>query len=303
MNLNHVTIIASNLARSVSFYEALGLTMIVHEPPNYARFRLPHGQATLSVLVTAEARPMGSEQSRIFFECADLDERCASLAAAGVKFAQSPTEMPYRWREAHLRDPDEHDVRLYRAGPDRLFPPARQAGHEVVQDAGAEATDVHLEQFDGPRNELRHLFELADDSAQAIDRYLGLGDVIVARQGAKILGHIQLITCSDNDLEVQSLAVLPAHCRQGIASRLLASAAHCGAERQSRRIKLKTAIASLDALAFYLRRGFRISGIARDTFTPERGYAEDARLGGIPLTDAIELDLMLPGRIAGVAAD
>ena len=33
--------------------------------------------------------------------------------------------MPYLWREARLRDPDGHDVRLYFAGENRLNPPWR----------------------------------------------------------------------------------------------------------------------------------------------------------------------------------
>jgi hypothetical protein len=31
--------------------------------------------------------------------------------------------MDYLWREARLADPDGHELRLYRAGPNRLNPP------------------------------------------------------------------------------------------------------------------------------------------------------------------------------------
>jgi len=33
MNLNHVTLIVTDLERSVRFYETLGVEMIVHAPP------------------------------------------------------------------------------------------------------------------------------------------------------------------------------------------------------------------------------------------------------------------------------
>lgn len=125
MKLNHVTIIVAELDRSIDFYTRLGLQPIVHAPPRYARFVLPGNEATFSIEVTPDARPMGPEQAQIFFECDDLDERCAALEQAGLVFVQPPTDMPYLWREARLRDPDGHDIRLYRAGRNRLYPPWR----------------------------------------------------------------------------------------------------------------------------------------------------------------------------------
>src|SRR5437870_1084857 len=37
-------------------------------------------------------------------------------------FDQDPTDMFYLWREARLQDPDGHDLRLYKAGDNRLNP-------------------------------------------------------------------------------------------------------------------------------------------------------------------------------------
>jgi len=54
MRLNHVTLIVTNLERSMVFYRALGLVPIVHEPPRYARFVCPDGDESLSVEVTGE---------------------------------------------------------------------------------------------------------------------------------------------------------------------------------------------------------------------------------------------------------
>lgn len=125
MRLNHVTIIVADLERSIAFYQRLGLKLIVKSPPRYARFIVPGNEATFSVEVTPDARAMGPEQAQIFFECDDLDERCAALAHAGFEFRQPPTDMSYLWREARLCDPDGHDIRLYRAGENRLNPPWR----------------------------------------------------------------------------------------------------------------------------------------------------------------------------------
>jgi catechol 2,3-dioxygenase-like lactoylglutathione lyase family enzyme len=125
MKFNHVTIIVSELERSKAFYRDLGLELIVDAPPRYARFVVPGNEATFSIEVTADAGPMGPNQAQLFFECDDLDERYEKLVAAGMQFEQAPTDMSYLWREARLRDPDGHDIRLYRAGENRLNPPWR----------------------------------------------------------------------------------------------------------------------------------------------------------------------------------
>ena len=121
MRLNHVTLIVTNLERSVMFYESLGLVPVVHEPPRYARFRCPDSDETLSIEVTGE--PPAPARAQLFFECQDLDETVARLKAQGLQFDQEPTDMPYLWREARVRDPDEHDIRLYFAEDNRLNPP------------------------------------------------------------------------------------------------------------------------------------------------------------------------------------
>ena len=121
MRLNHVTLIVTNFERSATFYRALGLVPIVHEPPRYARFRCPESDETLSVEVTGE--PPAPARAQLFFECLDLDRTVAQLKTKGLVFEQDPTDMSYLWREARLRDPDGHDIRLYFAADNRLNPP------------------------------------------------------------------------------------------------------------------------------------------------------------------------------------
>ncbi len=121
MKLNHVTLIVTDFERSTAFYRSLGLVAVVHEPPRYARFRCPDGDETLSVEVTGESPTPARAQ--LFFECPDLDHTVAQLKAQGLDFDQDPTDMPYLWREARIRDPDGHDIRLYFAGENRLNPP------------------------------------------------------------------------------------------------------------------------------------------------------------------------------------
>ena len=82
MRLNHVTLIVTELRRSLRFYRALGLVPIVHEPPRYARLQSPDGDWTLSIEVTGEAALPPRVQ--LYFECEALDERVALLRAVGL---------------------------------------------------------------------------------------------------------------------------------------------------------------------------------------------------------------------------
>jgi catechol 2,3-dioxygenase-like lactoylglutathione lyase family enzyme len=123
MRFNHVTLDVADLERSKRFYTALGLVQIVDSPPRYARFLLPNGDATLSVEVTDSERDPRPDRAQLYFECDALDETVAALEATGIVFDQEPTDMFYLWREARLRDPDGHELRLYFAGENRLDPP------------------------------------------------------------------------------------------------------------------------------------------------------------------------------------
>ncbi|CAN5154663.1 hypothetical protein BH10PSE1_BH10PSE1_02550 [soil metagenome] len=123
MNLNQVTVEVTDIPRSRAFYERLGLTLIVSSD-HYARFVCPAPQentaATFSIHVADVVRPNGTG---IYFESADLDERVASLKAAGFVFDNGPADQTWLWREAWLSDPDGNRLCLYLAGPNRIDPP------------------------------------------------------------------------------------------------------------------------------------------------------------------------------------
>ena len=126
MNLNHATLCVSDLDRSVAFYRQLGLIQIVADQ-GYARFVCPDGDTTLSLHCDAAAGPVESAVSVIslHFETERLDELVDELERAGIGFEQQPTDQPYLWREAILRDPDGHRIFIYHAGVNRLSPPWR----------------------------------------------------------------------------------------------------------------------------------------------------------------------------------
>jgi ribosomal protein S18 acetylase RimI-like enzyme len=147
---------------------------------------------------------------------------------------------------------------------------------------------VALDWFHGPRSELAELFSLADDSAAAIAAYRDDGDVLVAREGDRVVGHAQVLRHGDEELEVKSLAVLPAKRRAGIGRRLLERVAAEARARGYARVVLSTATADVELLRYYQRLGFRLVRVEPDVFTPENGYPE-VTVDGIPLRDRVWL--------------
>lgn len=128
MRLNQITASARDLAASITFYQALGLRLIVRND-HYARFECPDADggepATFSLHLDPAAQ--GVTATVIYFEEDDLDATVARLKAAGLLFDSDPVDQTWQWREARLRDPAGNAVCLYRAGAIRRFPPWRLA--------------------------------------------------------------------------------------------------------------------------------------------------------------------------------
>ncbi len=123
MNLNQITVPSKDLNTSIPFYEILGLQLIVKSMPHYARFICPDGQSTFSIQQTNEL-PIGNG-IHVYFECEALDTYVSQLQNKGIIFTQLPTDQPWLWREARLKDPDGNVIVLYFAGENRLNPPWR----------------------------------------------------------------------------------------------------------------------------------------------------------------------------------
>lgn len=123
MNLNQVTIPSIDVEKSIAFYEAIGLRIIVKALPHYARFECTNGDATFSIH-KVEKLPEG-EGVYVYFETQNLDEEVAHLRENGIQFDLLPTDQSWLWREARLKDPDSNQLILYFAGDNRKNPPWR----------------------------------------------------------------------------------------------------------------------------------------------------------------------------------
>ena len=122
MNLNQVTLTATDVEQSASFYRRMGFTQIV-SAPHYARFACPEGDATFSI--HRAERPVSGTGVVVYFECAQLDDKVTQLRAAGFTFVKLPTDERWLWREARLEDPAGNVLCLFWAGENRKNPPWR----------------------------------------------------------------------------------------------------------------------------------------------------------------------------------
>ena len=114
--LNQYSLPVRDYAAARSFYQALGLRLIVDSPDQpYGRFETAGG-ATLS---------LHSDTPAIYFECDDLDGRLAELSAEGIVPLTGPVDQSWGWREAWFADPTGNRLCLYSAGEHRRFPPWR----------------------------------------------------------------------------------------------------------------------------------------------------------------------------------
>lgn len=146
----------------------------------------------------------------------------------------------------------------------------------------------------GPREPLRPLFELAEDSPTQLDSYFESGRVLVAVCGDRVLGHLQVTeTGLPEQVEIKSMAVLVSHRRHGVGRALIAAAIELARQESRSTLLVATAAADVDNLRFYQRAGFRMRSIERDAFTTATGYAEGASVSGIELRDRVWLDLAL----------
>ncbi len=157
---------------------------------------------------------------------------------------------------------------------------------------GHKARDaVAIGPYSGSRRALRHLFELAEDSASALDTYLDDGIVLVAETAGALVGHLQLIVPHDAaEAEIKNMGVIEPLRGRGIGKALVAAALDAARAAGATRMVVATAAADVGNLRFYQRQGFRMRTVDRDAFTAATGYPGPIVIDGIELRDRVWLD-------------
>jgi len=278
-----------DLARSAAFYHGLlGLHVRGgfndHDGYDGMFFALPGGVEL--ELTTGQVDPEpGTDDELLVLYAGTADEVQAigaHLVAAGVQTAANPNPYWNRFGQTFL-DPDGYRIVIAQSqpgtGPERIPP------------------QVEIDWHVGPRDQIRPLFELAEDSQTQLDHYIDQGRVLVAVRGPTVVGHLQLVpTTQPGQIELKNMAVLPEHQGAGIGRELVVVAARRSAADGWSRMVVATAAADIGNLRFYQRLGFRMLSIDRDAFTTATGYPDPIVIDGIALRDRVwlERDLKLP---------
>lgn len=162
--------------------------------------------------------------------------------------------------------------------------------------SAADRETLRIEWFVGDREELRSLFSEAEDSSVQLAAYINLGQVLVAREGGLVVGHLQLVpTGESTEIELKSMAVDRARRGSGIGRLLVEAAIRHSADAGLSRMLVSTATADVGNLRFYQRCGFRMLAVERDAFGPESGYPHLILIDGIPLRDRVWFSRELTG--------
>ena len=91
MDLNQATLEVADFEAALSFYQTLGLKLIVHSEGRYARFEMPSGASTLSIHIAEESQVSGP---LLYAEVDDVDLVYNDLKAKGIVFDTVPENQP-----------------------------------------------------------------------------------------------------------------------------------------------------------------------------------------------------------------
>jgi lactoylglutathione lyase len=303
----HLTV--SDLRRSVAFYrDVVGLSLALETPERGAAFFWVGrpGEALLGLWSLGSA-PVGLVL-HVAFKASLEDvlgacDRLRSLGVTPLSFFASEANEPsvIGWMPAaavYFRDPDGHLLEYLAMldeppRPDRgILPWSRWASDVSRKSLGAQVPPVgcSIEPHLGPREAIRDLFELAEDSEEQLFAYMSGGDVLVAVSAGTIVGHIQLIAGEAESLEIKSLAVRPERQRQGIGQALVQAGLDQARQKSCSLVWVATAAADIENLRFYQRLGFRMARIERDAFTPATGYPSPITIDDVELRDRVWLN-------------
>src|SRR4051812_7773897 len=219
----HLTV--SDMDRAVAFYrDVVGLVMAFEVRERGAAFFWVGGPGEgMLGLWSLGSAPMALSLHVAFTaglpDVLAASGRLRALDVTPLSFFGAETEEPsvIGWMPAaavYFRDPDGQQLE-YLAMLDAA--PRPDLGIVPWSQWPDDPPGVGIGWHAGDRAEIRALFELAEDSAEQLDRYMDLGRVLVARETQAIVGHLQLVEGgSTGELALQSMAVAEDRQRRGI---------------------------------------------------------------------------------------
>jgi catechol 2,3-dioxygenase-like lactoylglutathione lyase family enzyme len=110
-SLSAITLATGDMARAVSFYEALGFP-IRFGGPQEAFTSFAFGDSYLNLI--ADTRAPVNWWGRVIIYVSDVDALHRKALAAGLKPSLEPADAPWGERYFHITDPDGHELSFAR---------------------------------------------------------------------------------------------------------------------------------------------------------------------------------------------
>ncbi len=111
-SLSAVTLMTSDMARAVGFYEALGFERLYGgEAAEFTSYRAGPGYLNLAYRAESTAVPLWG---RAIFYVRDVDAMYRKAVEAGFEPEFAPRDARWGERYFHLRDPDGHELSFAR---------------------------------------------------------------------------------------------------------------------------------------------------------------------------------------------
>jgi catechol 2,3-dioxygenase-like lactoylglutathione lyase family enzyme len=111
VEINAITVVVTDMARSVAFYTDLGFA-IAYGGPDAEFTSLRIGANFVNLQHTGEVP--GTGWGRVIFHVASPDEVHDTAIAAGHQPDLAPADAPWGERYFHIRDPDGHELSFAR---------------------------------------------------------------------------------------------------------------------------------------------------------------------------------------------
>lgn len=135
------------------------------------------------------------------------------------------------------------------------------------------------------------LLLLADETLEAINKYITDSEIYGAEIDHKLVGIYALYELNKDEIEIKNIAVLEDFQGKGIGTFLLKDAIEKSKQKRYKTIIIGTAETSTYQLKLYQQIGFQIFGIKKDFFL--ENYTEPIFENGILLKDMIMLKMEL----------
>jgi len=131
------------------------------------------------------------------------------------------------------------------------------------------------------------LLLLADETRDAIDKYIFDSDISVLEQGNKIIAVYVLQSLNKNEVEIKNLAVITDCQGQGIGKLLLRDASCKAKARGFKTIIIGTGDCAIKQLHLYQKEGFEVFDIKKNFFIDN--YPKSIYENGVQLKHMIML--------------